>query len=133
LIITQSKWTVKSELVIGCAFCKTKVGLSAGNLGKGLIAMLKVGRKLDRLTLRMTVALLKCAVNETDADAQTLCDVAHLVCRSLKDLRQTDRVNEALRWANKALAYDDDAVLARWCLIQTLKALKGATKDETAN
>ncbi len=80
-------------------------------------------RKLDNLTVRMTVALLKRSVNEANADALTLWRVADLTCRALKGLPQTDKISAALRWANRAMAYDDDATLARWCLTEALKAL----------
>lgn len=79
--------------------------------------------QLDIFAVRMTVALLNRAVNDVNADALTLWRVADLTCRTLKDLRQTEKVNEALRWANRAMAYDDDAVLTRWCLLQALEAL----------
>lgn len=90
---------------------------------KNEISTKEAKSQLNALTVRMTVALLKSAVKEIKADAETLCDIAHLVCKSLKDLPQTNQISEALRWTNRAMAYDDDTVLARWCLLQALEAL----------
>lgn len=107
-----------------------------GNSTKGVVAMLMVNTatktevsakeaksQLDAFAVRMTIALLNRAVKDVKADALALWRVADLTCRTLKDLQQTEKVNEALRWANRAMAYDGDAVLARWCLLQALEAL----------
>jgi len=79
--------------------------------------------QLDRLSVRMTVAVLQKAVSDSSADALTLWKVADAVCRCLKSLPQTDAIASALYWANSAMAYDDDETLARFCLRQALKAL----------
>jgi hypothetical protein len=79
--------------------------------------------QLDNLSLRMTVAVLRKAVADSSADALTLWKVADAVCRCLRSLPQTDAVVSALHWANSAMAYDDDEVLARFCLRKALEAL----------
>jgi hypothetical protein len=79
--------------------------------------------QLDNLSLRMTVAVLRKAVADSSADALTLWKVADAVCRCLRSLPQTDAVTSALYWANTAMAYDDDEVLARFCLLKALEAL----------
>jgi len=78
--------------------------------------------QLDRLSVRMTVAVLRKALSD-NADALTLWKVSDAVCRCLKSLPQTDQIVSALYWANSAMAYDDDETLARFCLRQALKAL----------
>ena len=80
-------------------------------------------RQLDRLSLRMTVAVLRKALSDSSADALTLWKVADAVCRCLKSLPQTDAITSALYWANSAMAYDDDEGLARFCLAKALEAL----------
>jgi len=79
--------------------------------------------QLYRLSLRMTVAVLRKAVSDSSADALTLWKVADAVCRCLKSLPQTDAITSALYWANSAMAYDDDEGLARFCLAKALEAL----------
>jgi len=79
--------------------------------------------QLDNLSLRMTVAVLRKAVADSSADALTLWKVADAVCRCLRSLPQTDVIASALYWANTAMAYDDDEVLARFCLCKALEAL----------
>ena len=79
--------------------------------------------QLDRLSVRMTVAVLQKAVSDSSADALTLWKVADAVCRCLKSLPQTDQIVSALYWANSAIAYDDDEGLARFCLAKALEAL----------
>jgi hypothetical protein len=79
--------------------------------------------QLDNLSLRMTVAVLRKAVADNSADALTLWKVADAVCRCLRSLPQTNAIASALYWANSAMAYDDDEVLARFCLLKALEAL----------
>ena len=79
--------------------------------------------QLDRLSLRMTVAVLRKALSDSSADALTLWKVADAVCRCLRSLPQTDAIVSALYWANSAMAYDDDETLARFCLTKALEAL----------
>jgi hypothetical protein len=79
--------------------------------------------QLDNLSFRMTVAVLHKAVSDSSADALTLWKVADAVCRCLRSLPQTDAVTSALYWANTAMAYDDDEVLARFCLRKALEVL----------
>jgi hypothetical protein len=79
--------------------------------------------QLDNLSLRMTVAVLHKAVSDSSADALTLWKVADAVCRCLRSLPQTNAIASALYWANSAMAYDDDEVLARFCLRKALEAL----------
>jgi len=79
--------------------------------------------QLDRLSVRMTVAVLRKVVSDSSADALTLFRVADAVCRCLRTVPQTDQIVSALYWANSAMAYDDDETLARFCLRQALKAL----------
>jgi hypothetical protein len=79
--------------------------------------------QLDNLSLRMTVAVLHKAASDNSADALTLWKVADAVCRCLWSLPQTDAIASALYWANSAMAYDDDEVLARFCLLKALEAL----------
>ena len=79
--------------------------------------------QLDRLSVRMTVAVLQKAVADSSADALTLWKVADAVCRCLRSLPQTDAITSALYWANSAMAYDDDETLARFCLAKALEAL----------
>ena len=79
--------------------------------------------QLDRLSVRMTVAVLRKALSDSSADALTLWKVADAVCRCLKSLPQTDAITSALYWANSAMAYDDDEGLARFCLAKALDAL----------
>ena len=79
--------------------------------------------QLDRLSVRMTVAVLRKAIADSSADALTLFRVADAVCRCLRTVPQTDQIVSALYWANSAMAYDDDETLARFCLRQALKAL----------
>jgi hypothetical protein len=79
--------------------------------------------QLDNLSLRMTVSVLHRAVVDSSADALTLWKVADAVCRCLRSLPQTDAITAALYWANSAMAYDNDEVLARFCLLKALEAL----------
>ncbi len=79
--------------------------------------------QLDNLSVRMTIALLRRAISDGSADALKLWRVADAVCRCLRQLPQTDAVSAALRWSNRAMQYDDDATLARWCLEHALEAL----------
>jgi hypothetical protein len=79
--------------------------------------------QLDNLSLRMTVVVLHKAVSDSSADALTLWKVADTVCRCLRSLPQTNAIASALYWANSAMAYDDDEVLARFCLLKALEAL----------
>ncbi len=79
--------------------------------------------QLDKLSVRMTVAVLRKAVSDNTADALTLWKVADSVCRCLRTMPQTDAVASALYWANSAMAYDDDETLARFCLAKALEAL----------
>jgi len=79
--------------------------------------------QLDRLSVRMTVAVLRKAVSDSSADALTLFRVADAVCRCLRTVPQTDQIVSALYWANSAMAYDDDEGLARFCLAKALDAL----------
>ena len=79
--------------------------------------------QLYRLSLRMTVAVLRKAVSDSSADALTLWKVADAVCRCLRTVRQTDAVASALYWAGTTLLYDDDETLCRFCLRQALEAL----------
>jgi len=82
-----------------------------------------VQSQLDSFSVRMTVAVLRKALSDSDADALTLFRVADAVCRCLKSLPQTDKVASALYWANSAMAYDDDETLARFCLAKAFEAL----------
>jgi len=82
-----------------------------------------VQSQLDSLAMQMTVAVLRKALSDSDADALMLWKVADSVCRCLRAMRQTDAVASALYWANTAMAYDDDATLCRFCLRQALEAL----------
>ena len=79
--------------------------------------------QLDRLSVRMTVAVLRKAIADSSADALTLFRVADAVCRCLRTVPQTDQIVSALYWANSAMAYDDDEGLARFCLAKALEAL----------
>jgi len=79
--------------------------------------------QLDRLSVRMTVAVLRKAIADSSADALTLFRVADAVCRCLRTVPQTDQIVSALYWANSAMAYDDDEGLARFCLAKALDAL----------
>ena len=79
--------------------------------------------QLDRLSVRMTVAVLRKVVSDSSADALTLFRVADAVCRCLRTVPQTDQIVSALYWANSAIAYDDDEGLARFCLAKALEAL----------
>ena len=79
--------------------------------------------QLDRLSVRMTVAVLRKVVADNSADALTLWKVADAVCRCLKSLPQTDAIASALYWANSAMAYDDDETLCRFCLAKAFEAL----------
>ena len=79
--------------------------------------------QLDRLSVRMTVAVLRKALSDSSADALTLFRVADAVCRCLRTVPQTDQIVSALYWANSAMAYDDDEGLARFCLAKALEAL----------
>ena len=79
--------------------------------------------QLDSLTMRMTVAVLRKALSDSDANALTLWKVADSVCRCLRSMPQTDAIVSALYWANTAMAYDDDETLARFCLAKAFEAL----------
>lgn len=79
--------------------------------------------QLVGLALRMTIALLRHAINDADADALALWQVAAKACETLKDLPQSVSVSTALRWCGRAMEYDEDAWLSRWCLEQALEAL----------
>ncbi|MFA0751166.1 MAG: hypothetical protein SLRJCFUN_001569 [Candidatus Fervidibacter sp.] len=79
--------------------------------------------QLDNLAVRMTIALLRRVVSDPLASAETLHRVACAVCDCLSRLPQTDQIATAYRWVHRALAYDDDAPLASWCLEQALHAL----------
>jgi len=79
--------------------------------------------QLDRLSVRMTVAVLRKAVTDNSADALTLWKVADAVCRCLRTIPKTDEIVSALYWANSAMTYDDDETLARFCLRKALEAL----------
>jgi len=78
--------------------------------------------QLDKLSVRMTVAVLRKALSD-NADALTLWKVADAVCRCLRSLPQTDAIVSALYWANSAMAYDDDETLCRFCLAKAFEAL----------
>ena len=79
--------------------------------------------QLDTFSLWMINVVLRKAISDSSADALTLWKVADAVCRCLRSLPQTDAIASALYWANTAMAYDDDEVLARFCLRKALGAL----------
>jgi hypothetical protein len=87
---------------------------------------------LRLLRLRMTVALLRRAVADKNADADLLFRVADLACQAFKDLAQAaktedakERLWRAWHWSWWALAWSDEGMgdLVRFAFEQAIAAV----------
>jgi hypothetical protein len=87
---------------------------------------------LQVVQLRMTVALLRCAVADQNADSDLLFRVADLACQAFKDLAQAakegdakERLWRAWHWCWWALAWSDEGMgdLVRFAFEQAIAAV----------